>query len=256
MDDHVLKWLRQHEDSLMAETPNNNSCVSNVAVVGNDVEQALLLDTRLRANDEYYLDTLRNNYGTGCSTILDIARISAKFNPFESSTVVFNKYIQAILASPFFSLKKYETTDHHRGDSNWNSAIDSIVGLYDGIQDGDRTKIKDSLVNLARSASTKKDIRNSHTMFLQSVLKLDQGTVTAYLYSSSIELEETTKKGFDSKQLDVSIKRLELSFNEQLWYQYAHLVNKKTVKLITDWITDNSVPETEELKMVKLCISD
>jgi len=232
-------------------------CVSNAVLVGDNLKATKDMDQKLRETpheDESYLETLRNNYGTGCSSILDIARISSGFNPFETEVSVFNKYIKALTSSPFFAMNKFETANHHRGESNWDSAINSIVDLYDGVKDNDKAGIKNSLVNLAKSASTKLDIRNSETLFLQSVIQVNEGNVTAFLYSSSIDLEETTKKGFESKQLDVSIKKLELTFNEQLWHQYAHLINQKTVKLITDWADDNSIDETEQLMKTKVCL--
>lgn len=250
------EWLKQH-------TPI--SCVSNAVVIGTGIESAIEYDNKLRqllhneplnksGGEDYYLDILRRNYASGCSSILDIARISSRFNPFESQLQSFDAYTKAILSSPFFTLNKFEETIHHREESNWDSAVNAIVELYDGAKDYDKNKIKSSLSNLVKSAASRKNIKNRQTLFFQTVLNITDEKVDAFLYSTCVELEHSLAKSIDAKQIDIAIKRIELTFNNQLWEHHAHMVNKKQITLISDWISQNSLVPAEDSP--KICILD
>lgn len=227
-------------------TQNSNKeslCVSNAVVVGDGLDAALSADNDIRDHGKRYLEALRTNFATGCTSILDIARISSKFDPFESQFSAFDRYIKTILSSPFFTVVKFEDTLHHRKEQNWDSAVNAIVDLYDGVQDRDKYRIKGSLANLVRSVATRENIKNAQTLFMQTVLNVTPDHVEAYLYSSHIELEHSISKALDAKQIDISIKRLDLRFNKDLWYEHAPLVSKKQLSLISDWIGQNSLPE-------------
>ena len=121
--------------------------VSGAAVTGSSKDEALANDKAVKdllpsgdqpiTIDRYndLLKTFQNSPGTGCTTVMDMARIAAGFNPLspdlEGNQQAFDDYVKRIMAAPFFFLNDSSRTDYHRGEQNWNTAVDSIVDLYD-----------------------------------------------------------------------------------------------------------------------------
>lgn len=247
-EDVVINWL--NEVSKVSEIPKlyENKSVSNSCVVGNNLDHVIKKDVLIKEGND---DELRTNYASGCTSILNLSKTASGFNPFENDVSTFNAYMKKVISSPFFSLDKYETVAHHRNETEWNSLIEAVCDLYEGIETHQINEIKHALIKLAKSAASRKDVRNTQTLFIQSVIKVNTNATTVYIYSSTIALMESSMKGIDSKQVDIEIKQVELTFNERLWYQYAHVINKNIIKLVTDWIQENTIQEDLG---IRLCI--
>ncbi|MFK0731967.1 MAG: hypothetical protein ACFKPT_04335 [Gloeotrichia echinulata GP01] len=121
------------------------------------------------------LQIFKSNPATGCTTVMDMARIAAGFNPLskpedpteerQKQEKAFDDYVDRIMKAPFFSLNESSRDDIHRGDSDWNTVIDSVVGLYEGIEDVSKKSIKDSITAMAKAATSRKDTGLYHMLY-------------------------------------------------------------------------------------------
>lgn len=212
-------------------------------------------------DDEYQLalSEFQNNPLTGCTSVLDMARVASGYDPNGSATdtqniAKFNDYLRRVLTAPFFHLTMNEHSEYHREESNWTAAINEISNLFDGVQGEDKSKIVSSITNLANAVASHKDTRQTSNLFTVSAINApnNNSIIEVYLYSSKIEMIESEYKGSDCKQTDIDIRKINLRFNKEMWKSYARKVLERHVKLVDDWLDDNSTrPGTET---VNLCV--
>lgn len=282
--DHVSLWVKEHSPKnaigrppvMLAASPTAGvsppAVTSGAVAVGAQLTQSLALDSAVGSAlpaagtvltpDQYakLLATFTNSPATGCTTVMDMARIAASYNPLapndtadEKATnrAAYNDYVARVMRAPFFTLNNSDSSTYHRQESNWDTAVDAIVALYDGVEAEDKDKIKTSLANLAKAAGSNSNTSNTDNLFVQSTLNLD-AEIIVYIYSSVISMMESKSKGSDSKQTDIVIQRTQLTFYKNLWPSYAQMVMNHHVKLVADWLNDNSAPVGP--KAMKLCI--
>ena len=231
--------------------------VSGSTVVGSGTQDALDKDKAFSAllpppgadeplTMEKYNELLKiftDNPATGCTTVMDMARIAAGFNPLspelESNQKAFDDYVTRIMRAPFFFLNTSSRTDYQRGEKNWDVVINSIVDLYEGIESQSKQEIKKSLISMARAATSRTNTRQTKNLFAQSTIDLEE-EIQVYIYSSTISLEESERKGSTSKQTDIAIIKARLTFYKNLWPSYAQTVMNRHVKLVNDWLDENT----------------
>ena len=240
--------------------------VSGAKIIGNNkdnsmdrndaVKNAMPGDTEM-TQEEYnnLLDKFKGAPMTGCTTVMDMARVTSGFNPQiplkEGNYTSYLDYVKRIASAPFFHLEYSNTIEYHRESKDWNDAIDEIVGLYDGIKAEDENKIKESLVNLAKAATSRSDTKQKENLFVQNSLEASM-QYRVHIYYSNVELVEHKSKGSTSKQTDFTIARTRLRFYDELWEHYAERVMKKHVKLMDDWLDDNTTKAGDQ--SINLCI--
>ncbi|MEC4816465.1 MAG: hypothetical protein SAK29_24835 [Scytonema sp. PMC 1069.18] len=235
--------------------------VSGAMVTGSGLENALeqdkIFSSRLPSTGQslsvfqynQLLETFKSNPATGCTTVMDMARIAAGFNPLskpedpkeerQKQEKAFEDYVVRIMKAPFFFLNESSRDDYHRGERDWGNAIKTIVDLYEGIESQSKDSIRKSLEEMAKAATSRKDTRQTKNLFAQSTIDLAK-EVQVFIYSSSISLEESESKGSTSKQTDITIIKARLTFQKETWPAYAEMVMNRHVKLISDWLDDNT----------------
>ncbi|ABX07714.1 hypothetical protein Haur_5086 (plasmid) [Herpetosiphon aurantiacus DSM 785] len=244
----------------LAEDPVT-SVVSNARLVGNNAD-AVLNDSRAlqaaisTATQAQGLSQFKKNPMDGCTSVMNIARIAANFNPITPNITgnyqAYNTYIEKILSAPFFNLNFTDIKVVNQSSSNWNEAIDSFVNLFEGILDSDRSKIKEGLVALTKAATSHLNQKQEQQLFVQNVLQADTNAYTIAIYYSQVELVEDSKKGGTTKQSTFKVARTLLSFRVNEWPYFAEAVWGKHVQTVIDWLNVNTT--TAGARTVNLCL--
>lgn len=247
-----------------------NPAVVGAAILGNTVYQQsekklkeiLKHNNTTDLTDEEFKNALKefqNNPLTGCTTVLDMARVASGYDPNGNANdtqniAKFNDYLRRVLAAPFFHLTMNEHSEYHREESNWSTAIQEISKLFVGLQGNDKEKIVSSITNLANAVASHENTRQTTNLFTISAINApdDNSIIEVYLYSSKIEMIENKSKGSDCKQTDIDIRKINLLFNKELWKPYARKVLERHVKLVDDWLDDNTTKQGT--RNVNLCI--
>lgn len=283
----MLNLIKTWLDYEPGSKKNNNSIVkhdkiisvaSNAVLLANNYDIIELNDKKLKdyknnikndceknecekneCENEEYKNNLKTNYATGCSTILDIARMKSNYNPFKSTNIEYDRYIEILLKSPFLHHKKSEEINYKKSEKNWNSTVDDILNLFDGVEDYEKKKIRNSLVNIIKSVSLVKNENTVQKLFFENIIKIQNDKkvndeIQLFLYSSEVEITNSSQKSIDCLQLIFQIKKIELRFNSDLWFNFSDIVSKRSVKLITDWLKENTISEDELPTNLKLCI--
>lgn len=203
------------------------------------------------------LDEFRKNPLVGCTSVLDMARVASGYDPngdIKSTKNInaFNDYLKRVLACPFFHLSYSENSSYQRREKNWDTAINEITNLFEGIEEDNKKTVRNSITSLAKAVASNKNTKQSKNLFTVSSIYApdNRNFIETYMYSSSIQMEEHSKKGSDSKQTDLVIRKINLTFNSSIWNSYAEKVLKKHIKLVDDWLDDNSTkPGTEKTNL-------
>jgi hypothetical protein len=212
---------------------------------------------------EKVVECLKQNPLTGCTSVLNMARVSSGYNPDDplgpDSNRKFNDYIARVLKAPFFNLVMSETTNYNRQDTSWNSAVDVIVKMFDGVEEKDRSQIKSTIVNMTEAAASRMNTANKTNLSaVNSIFADDQkNNILTYIYTSSVEVIESHaggKHGWDSKQTKLDIVRIKLDFDCGIWSTFAKKVAERSIKLVDDWLDDNNTKPLPGANK-KLCIS-
>lgn len=154
---------------------NKTECHANSVAVGS-------LLSKYKKIDQEYLESkslkcMKKNHASGCSSLLNIARVKSKFNPFvncKNTEEDFKNFVEQLSSCPFFSLVMSEEINVEKKDCNWDGLVNSIVDLYDGVRELDKSQIKNSIVNLVKSASSKLNTVNSQKLFFHNTIRVDK----------------------------------------------------------------------------------
>ncbi|MFH7243776.1 MAG: hypothetical protein ACHWZW_13100 [Spirulina sp.] len=201
------------------------------------------------------LEQYRGSPLTGCTTVMDMARIKAGYNPlspdFDGNKSAFDDYVSRIMQSPFFFLDYSSRTDYHKEEQNWDQAISGIADLYEGIESGSKDSIVKSLAAMAQAAASRKNTKNTQNLFAQSTISIND-KIEVFIYSSLVEMEESQSKGSDSKQTDMTIIKAKLTFYSTMWPSYAQMVLGHHIKLTSDWLDENTLKSGSETTNLNL----
>jgi hypothetical protein len=203
------------------------------------------------------LERFRAQPMDGCTSIMNIARVAADFNPLlpdvKGNVEKFQDYTRRVLSAPFFNLGYADSKTEVRQSNDWNDLIRSIVELFEGIEKEDRDRIKGGLTALAEAATSRSGTKQTQNLFVQNVLQMDGGTLSVFIYYSSVVLQEDKEKGSTSRQSEFTIARSKLVFRTGDWPVFAERVWKKQVTVVDDWLDDNTTKGGDEA--IDLCLS-
>ncbi|NEN96398.1 MAG: hypothetical protein F6K50_12900, partial [Moorea sp. SIO3I7] len=190
------------------------------------------------------LEAFKKSPATGCITVMDMARISSGFNPFNplypGNFQAFLNYINTIKKSPFFEQISNDYQRYHRKNNDWNGVINAISSYYKGITFSDRFRIRMSLYRLIRTATSRRNTWQSQTLFAQNTVKADQDGIIVYIYNSNVSLKEGRRRKRTTTEVHFNISRITLKFYFERWAYYAEEVADKHIKLVRDWLNENS----------------
>lgn len=227
--------------------------LSDTAAIDKAMEEAIKTD-REKAIEQFKKYPL-----LGCTTVLDMARVSSGYDPNgdmddQNTKDKYNDYVNRIQTCPFFHLNMNERQTLNRTESSWSEAINQISSLFTGVASKDKEKISQAITNLANAVSSKSNTRQGITLYSVSAINSDEHTIEVYIYFSDISMISSSKKGSDSKQTEIKITKTNLSFDTEMWAYYAEKVYDKHYKSIEDWLDDNST-KPGNLK-TNLCVGD
>lgn len=232
--------------------------VQNVTATGSKAEEerskSELLDeflgglpdgSSLNNEDRYkLLQVFKNNPSSGCTSLMDMARVAAGFDPTEpfndDNLVKFRNYLKRVANCPLMTINYADTVNYDKKESNWDDAINGIVDLFEGIESNQKNKIKDSLVNLTKCAISHTKTEQSTTLFTQSTINVDNNGLYFYAYYSSVKIVADKKKGHTVVQTKFNISRIKLRFYTEYWSSYAEKVMDAHVKSFEDWLNENN----------------
>lgn len=185
----------------------------------------------------------------GCTTVLDMARISSGYDPNIDMNGAnqdnYRRYLSKVLNCPLFHLKLNTRDEYNRHESSWRDAINEIADMFTGVVEEDKDKIKQSITNLTNAVTSHRNTKQGTSIFSVSALNTAGDNTEAYIYYSDISMCEDKSKGSDCKQTSLNIYKTYLAFRRDLWPIYADQIFDKHYKAVSDWINDNSTPQGE-----------
>lgn len=271
--EEVATWLSLHNpekhqllQNISASRPRTllggigNPALSGGAGTGDDLEQAQKDDIAVKKiidnpqgqggqlTPQQYQEALnifKKNPISGCSSVLTMARSSSGFNPLSNDVTgqepKFQKYLENVSKSPFFEIPFSSTTTIKQTSQDFDKVIDDIVALYEGITTGDKGKIKDSLVQMAKAATSRKETQQRETLFAQNTIQGSGSDVTVYICYSTVQMTLKDEKS-TSSQTDYQIVQARLKFFVDFWPIYAEQVMNINYTAVTNWLQDMTTP--------------
>ena len=238
--------------------------VSKTALVGDDRDTVLRNSQQLKGllgqpdGADHFADCPMD----GCTSIMNMARVAAGFNPAlmgvgndpqkQAETdalnlTTYNDYVTRLLKAPFFNLDMNDAKSLSKQSSDWSALIEQIAGLFEGVQKEDFESIRKSLVALASTAVSHQGTAQTANLFTQSVLGASNDgktlNYTVNIYSSHVSMISSTDKGATTTQSDFQIRRTKLTFRVNEWPQFAAKVWAKQVTTVDDWLSTNDTPK-------------
>lgn len=202
-------------------------------------------------NQEQLLQVFKNNPSSGCTSLMDMARVAAGFDPTEpfndDNLVKFRNYLKRVANCPLMTINYADTVSYDKKVSDWNDAIKGMVDLFEGIETSQKNKIKDSLINLTKCALSHTKTEQSTTLFTQSTINVDNSGLYFYAYYSSVKIVADKKKGHTVVQNKFNISRIKLRFYTEYWPSYAEKVMNAHVKSFDNWLNDNNTPDGDNM---------
>lgn len=220
--------------------------VTGAVLVGPEREKTLAASARLKQNlgTDAGLEIFKGDPMNGVTSILDIARLNAGYNPLDlkdpERVKKYDLYLSKVISAPFFSLTFSNAQRLVHTSENWDALIDGVVDTFEGIAAEDKKQVAKSLGALAKAAASSEHSSQSEDLFIQSVLQAASGAYEVYIYSSHVELTSDTKKGSTSKQSVFELARAKLRFRAGEWPYLAEKVWRKKVKATDDWLEENT----------------
>ncbi len=264
--EHVLKLFAIPQSDTDSSVSGQNSIGAGDQAQAQS-EAGVDLDKAIKdGKKDTVIEILTNSTGNAVSSILGLAQSRSNWNPLNPDSAKnqegFQVFVSELLKVPIFNITQSSTTDVKYKEENYNSLIDKVVDLYDGIVEKDKTQIKNSIVNLAKACSSRVNTQNTKTLFVQNTLNAQKGeNIVVGLQQTFMMMERShaTGKGApkDSYKTEISVKTLELTFQSNLWNkQLATGLAGKFVKSWDDWLNGGTTPPAATEKSIDFCFGD
>ncbi len=283
-----VSWLDQQENTSRAATAQQTlsrltipsgpslaggSSVSgqNSVAMGNGAPEASrqgqALDVAIEKGDKKTIvDLLTESTANAVSSILGLSQTRSGWNPLDPNSAQnaqgFQRFVEQILKVPYFNTTQAETKKVHYQESNYNSLIDKVVDLYDGVTEQDKDKIKRSIVNLAKACTSRVNQKNTNTLFVQNSLHAPGNSrdIVVQLAQTfmEMELDHRTGKGApqDKFRTEIEVNILELTFKGDIWERSAaEKLANKFIESWDDWLNDTTTPPSPHQRNVVFCFS-
>jgi hypothetical protein len=238
--------LRAATSALAADTP-----VLSDAVLAGSIEEDILarskkLKTMIDQGEmDAGLDYFKNSPADGCTSIIDLARISSGYNPAQASAADslnrFTLFATAIVEAPVFEQRLLDVRPLHWNAASWQASVKKVLAEFPHIDGADAGRIRASVERLARSAAGHPGKAQSGALYVQNVLYADQKNYEVYLYYAYASFREVHEKKKDPKFVsELKLARAQLSFLTASWSEFAEAVWNKHVCAVVDWLEDNA----------------
>jgi hypothetical protein len=257
----VDAWL--HAPAMLDDQPLGAAAptpiVSSAILVGSRAAEALASAKAMKATttDEEEFNIFKNDYACACSTIIDIARKKAGYNPTNpddpNGKKKFLDYLDRVQKAPFFTLTYAEKETIKSESKSYDQLIDAIADTFQGLVEQNKKAVVSALASMAKVAANTESTKQTKDLFVQNVISAsDQYSV--YLYTCHVDMESATKKGIKEKQSLFEVSTTKLDFKKSLWPSSARKVYDITVVAIDDWLEGNTTDA--ESDTFKLCLEE
>lgn len=194
------------------------------------------------------------NLPTAVSSILQHAQNRADFHPsFQEPIAVaekFKDYLREVDKIPFLHLAMNDRVQKEYKEKNYDKLIDEIVSLYDGFEQKDKLKLKESIRNIASSLLSSKDTKLYRDIFSQATIrKEDNKGYEVIIYYTNFAMERTEKKGEVRINQSYTVNRAIYNVLEASIKAHAEALSKLTKTDVEDWIKETSTPPNTSLKL-------
>ena len=236
----------KHSDfSFMVQEANGTPTAA--ALVGNKVNSVLELDAQVRQNlpttgnpsdSQPFIDSLARAPMTGCTSLMDLARLETRFNPLDptapANPVALIAYVNALLSNkPLFVTQVFDQKNVHRQNADWNQVVNEIVALYPVQSPAQQVEIRESLVQVIGAGAD----RATMQLISQHTLQTGQESIGVFVYLSSVLFEKRKDGKGTTHQLDFVIHRAILHFQAHLWNEvFARKTAMRHFKGVADWL--------------------
>lgn len=197
------------------------------------------------------IDALYASIPNTVSTVLGLAQSSSGWNPVNpddpQAAQKFVAYSERISSFPLLVLQSASTNNLHYQESNYNSLIDKISALYTDVSSRDIGAIKTSLSNIIKACTSRVNTKNTQTLFTQSTIVADGGTISLVLCSSTIMMEYNHQSGKgapkDTYRTDIAARQVIYQFNASAYSKaIARSLLNKTFTSVDEWINGATTP--------------
>lgn len=221
------------------------------AVLTGAPEAAILARSRTlkgmleRGETDAGLEYFKNSPADGCTSIIDLARIAAGYDParlgVNDSLARFTRFATAILDAPVFRKRVLDVRPLRWETANWAAAMKQLAAQFPGLAGTDEQRLRASLERLARTAAGNPGRVQSGSVFVQNVLYANGKDFEVYLYYAYASFREIHEKKHNPKFVtDLRLARAHLSFLTAQWPGFAEAVWQRHVCAIVDWLDDNA----------------
>lgn len=193
------------------------------------------------------LETFKNNPSSGFTSLIDLAFRSANINltdglqGFEVTRML--NFINKLGSCPLVTLAHSDRIHYERKGKDWNTTVNQIVNYYVGVSDEDKTKIRNSLINLTKVAISHKKAEQSENLFTQGSLIVNNDYIYLWLLTSNVTVVAHKQKKGTVVQETLDINRYQFRFSIANWNKYyAEIVAKEHINSMDDWLNDNNTP--------------
>ncbi len=209
--------------------------------------------------DHIAIYTDPRNLPTAVASIFNHAQNRAGFHPANTSAdklaVAFDSYVKEIDKTPFLHFVENKSDKQTFESKDYNALIDRVVALYDGVSSEDKKKLKESLVDMAKSVFGQiKKSEDWKNMFSQATLDFtNYASPTFMLYYTSLYMFHSgTGKAEVSKQT-FEVRATKYQVLPELIRVYAPKLAQLDNKSVDDWANDSTSPKQLN---VKLCFEN
>ncbi|KHN52648.1 hypothetical protein [Pectobacterium fontis] len=256
---HQLFALSAEGDSSVS----GQNSISTGTLASQESAQGKILDNAIaRGDKDEITKVLTSSTGNAVSSILGLSQSRSGWNPLDpdndSNSKGFTRFVESLLKVPYFNTTQSERTTVNYEEENYDSLISKVVDLYSGIEEKDKSKIKTSIVNLAKACTSRVNTKNTKTLFVQNTLNASNKNIVVQLQQTFMMMERshTSGKGApkDKYKTEIIVQVLELTFQGDIWTKSAaEKLAEKFAKSWDDWLNDTTTPESDDAKNIKFC---
>lgn len=208
------------------------------------------------------LNLFKASPANGLTTILGLARRRSGFNPSDLSkdttSTTFQEYSKQLHSCPILNFEEDSIDREMVEKSDYNALIDRVSKLIKAGMASDKEAIRESLVELVRTAASKHKVETEKNLFVCSFLegngtdKLASKVATTKISFTQVHLHKDDSKGINVSQSSFAIANMKISLDGGLWAQFAEQFWNDTYESVSSWVKGSTTPAGAKLH--NLCI--
>lgn len=230
------------------------------AVLARDAQTAQNVPTSGNpADSETFINSLVRSPVTGCTSILDQARIESGFNPLtpdlaDNPTALFQYLDRIANREPLFVVPPPTVISVRLRDDDWNQVIDDAISMYPVQASEGLQEVRSSILSVIGAAADAAKVSVRTAMVSQHTIDVGSN-VAVYICLSSVSFEKNEDGKETTSQLDFTLALLIFNFQLNLWdEESARAVASQHYKSSLDWLAGMNTPAAGASARLK-CLS-